>query len=212
MTAYLVRRVLWTIPTLFVVSFVSFMIIQLPPGDYVTAYAAELRHSGEYLTDAQEEAIRTKLGLNDPYLMQYWRWISNIVLRGDFGQSFHWNAPVSDLIWDRLALTLLLSTLSLLMTWAIAIPIGVYSATRQYSIGDYTFTIFGFLGKGSPDCLLALVLSWLMRMQIGFPGSLEFIDPEAYYQYVTMHGMIMVIYLLTALLLGGFGLKLLLGK
>ncbi len=161
MANFLWRRLLWAIPTLIVVSFISFIIIQLPPGDYVTAYAAELRNSGEYITAAQEDAIRTRLGLNDPILIQYVRWIGNIVLHGDFGQSFHWNAPVSDLIWNRLALTLLLSSLSLIFTWIIAIPIGVYSAQRQYSLLDYVFTVFGFLGKGIPDFLLALILMWV---------------------------------------------------
>ncbi len=160
MFSFIVRRTLWAIPTLIVVSFISFLIIQLPPGDYATAYAAELRHGGEYITLEQEDAIRTGLGLNDPIFVQYWRWISKIILHGDFGQSFHWNAPVSDLIWGRLALTLLLSSLSLVFTWIIAIPIGVYSAQRQYSFLDYLFTVFGFLGKGIPDFLLALVLMW----------------------------------------------------
>ncbi|SMY07273.1 ABC transporter permease [Flavimaricola marinus] len=161
MLSFILRRTLWAIPTLIVVSFISFLIIQLPPGDYATAYAAELRNGGDYITEAQEEAIRTQLGLNDPVLLQYGRWIGNILFHGDFGQSFHWNAPVSDLIWDRLALTLLLSTLSLVFTWIIAIPIGVYSAQRQYSFLDYLFTVFGFLGKGIPDFLLALVLMWI---------------------------------------------------
>ncbi|AJY48048.1 ABC transporter permease [Martelella endophytica] len=171
MANFLLRRILWAIPTLIVVSFISFIIIQLPPGDYVTAYAAELRNSGEYITAAQENAIRTQLGLNDPILVQYVRWIGNILLHGDFGQSFHWNAPVSDLIWSRLALTLLLSSLSLVFTWIIAIPIGVYSAQRQYSLLDYVFTIFGFLGKGIPDFLLALILMWIgfawMNIDVG---------------------------------------------
>lgn len=178
MLNYLVKRTLWAIPTLIVVSLISFIIIQLPPGDYVTAYAAELRNSGEHLTDAEEDAIRTALGLNDPIMVQYVRWISDIVLRGDFGQSFHWNAPVSDLIWDRLALTLMISTLSLVFTWIIAIPVGVYSATRQYSIADYVFTVFGFLGKGIPDFLLALVLMWMgfawLNMDVGGLISPEF--------------------------------------
>ena len=168
MYGFILRRTLWAIPTLIVVSFISFVIIQLPPGDYVTAYVAELRHSGEYITDVEEAQIRASLGLSDPILVQYWRWISDIVFRGDFGQSFHWNAPVSDLIWDRLALTLLLSTLSLVFTWIIAIPIGVYSPTRQYSVLDYVFTVFGFLGKGIPDFLLALVLMWISFVWLNF--------------------------------------------
>jgi peptide/nickel transport system permease protein len=161
MTAFIVRRALLAIPTLVFISFIAFVIIQLPPGDFVTAYAAQLRQSGEYLSAAQEAMLRDQFGLNDPLMVQYWRWITNIVLRGDFGYSLEWNAPVSTLIWDRLGLTLAISTVSLVLTWIIAIPVGVYSATRQYSFFDHLFTIFGFLGKGTPDFLLALVLMWI---------------------------------------------------
>jgi len=155
------RRVLWAIPTLIFVSILSFVIIQLPPGDYVTAYVAQLRHGGEYISDVQEAALRQQFGLNDPILVQYWRWISAIVLHGDFGRSLEWNMDVKDMIWDRLGLTLAISTLSMVFTWIIAIPIGVYSATRQYSVLDYIFTVFGFVGKGIPEFLLALILMWL---------------------------------------------------
>jgi peptide/nickel transport system permease protein len=161
MISFIVRRALVAIPTLIFVSFISFVIIQLPPGDYVTAYAAQLRQGGEYITALQEEMLRQQLGLNDPMLVQYWRWISNIVFRGDFGFSLEWNRPVGELIWNRLGLTLAISSLSLVFTWIIAIPVGVYSATRQYSVFDYLFTVFGFLGKGIPDFLLALVLMWI---------------------------------------------------
>ncbi|GAB4577022.1 MAG: ABC transporter permease [Roseibium sp.] len=180
MFGFIVKRMLWALPVLVVVSFVSFLIIQLPPGDYVTAMVAEMRNNGEFVTPLQEEEIRTALGLNDPIVIQYWRWISAIVFRGDFGQSFHWNAPVSELIWDRLAITLVLSTLSLVFTWIIAIPVGVYSATRQYSVFDYVFTVFGFLGKGIPDFLLALVLMWMgfawLNMDVGGLMSPQFED------------------------------------
>ena len=171
MVGFIIQRALWAIPTLIFVSFISFVIIQLPPGDYITAYVAQLRHGGEYITEAQEAVMRQQLGLNDPMLVQYWRWISAIVFRGDFGHSLEWNAPVSDLIWDRLAITLAISGLSLVFTWLIAIPVGVYSATRQYSAFDYIFTVFGFLGKGIPDFLLALVLMWIgfawMHIDVG---------------------------------------------
>jgi peptide/nickel transport system permease protein len=171
MIAFILRRSLLAIPTLIFISLIAFLIIQLPPGDYVTAYAAQLRHSGEYLTAVQEAALRDRLGLNDPILLQYWRWITAIVLRGDFGYSLEWNSPVSSLIWDRLAITLALSSVSLVITWAIAIPVGVYSATRQYSVLDYIFTVFGFLGKGTPDFLLALILMWIsfvyLNMDVG---------------------------------------------
>ncbi len=175
MIAFILRRALLAIPTLIFISFISFVIIQLPPGDYVSAYAAELRRTGDYITAAQEAAMRQQMGLNDPLLLQYWRWITAIVLRGDFGYSLDWNAPVSTLIWDKLALTLAISTLSLVFTWLIAIPVGVYSATRQYSFFDYVFTVFGFLGKGTPDFLLALVLMWIsfVYLQIDVGGLLS---------------------------------------
>jgi peptide/nickel transport system permease protein len=161
MLSFVIRRLLWAIPTLIAVSFISFVIIQLPPGDFVTAMVAEMRNNGEFVTLIEEEEIRNRLGLNDPMIVQYWRWISNIIFFGDFGHSFEWNAPVSELIWGRLGITLILATLSLVFTWLIAIPVGVYSATRQYSVFDYVFTVFGFLGKGIPDFLLALVLMWI---------------------------------------------------
>lgn len=161
MLSLIVNRILWAIPTLIFVSFISFVIIQLPPGDYVTAYVAQLRHSGEYITELQEAAMRQEFGLNDPLLAQYWRWISAIVMHGDFGRSLEWNMDVKDMIWDRLGLTLAISTLSMIFTWIIAIPIGVYSATRQYSFFDYIFTVFGFVGKGIPEFMLALILMWL---------------------------------------------------
>ena len=175
MVAFILRRALLAIPTLIFISFIAFVIIQLPPGDYVSAYAAELRRIGDYISPAQEEVMRQQLGLNDPLLVQYWRWISAIVLRGDFGYSLDWNAPVSSLIWDRLALTLAISSASLVITWLIAIPVGVYSATRQYSVLDYVFTVFGFLGKGTPDFLLALVLMWLsfVYLQVDVGGLLS---------------------------------------
>ena len=180
MLDYIVKRALWAIPTLIAVSFISFIIIQLPPGDYVTAMVAEMRNQGNFISIEQEETLRTQLGLNDPIILQYWRWISNIVFHGDFGQSFHWNAPVSDLIWGRLSITLALSSLSLVFTWIIAIPVGVYSATRQYSVFDYVFTVFGFLGKGIPDFLLALVLMWIgfawLNMDVGGLMSPEYAD------------------------------------
>jgi peptide/nickel transport system permease protein len=178
MVAFILRRALLAIPTLIFISFIAFVIIQLPPGDYVSAYAAELRRIGDYISPAQEAVMRQQLGLNDPLLVQYWRWITAIVLRGDFGYSLDWNAPVSTLIWDRLAITLAISSLSLVFTWLIAIPVGVYSATRQYSIFDYVFTVFGFLGKGTPDFLLALVLMWIsfvyLQLDVGGLFSPEY--------------------------------------
>ncbi len=171
MVAFILRRAFLAIPTLIFISFISFVIIQLPPGDYVTAYVAQLRQAGEYISVAREAQLREQFGLNDPMLVQYWRWITNIVFRGEFGYSLEWNAPVSSLIWERLGLTLAISSASLVITWLIAIPVGVYSATRQYSFFDHLFTVFGFLGKGIPDFLLALVLMWIafayMNLDVG---------------------------------------------
>lgn len=180
MVAFIARRAFLAIPTLVFISFISFVIIQLPPGDYVTAYAAQLRQAGEYISVAQEANLREQFGLNDPLLVQYWRWITNIVFRGDFGYSLEWNAPVASLIWDRLSLTLAISSLSLIVTWLIAIPVGVYSATRQYSILDHLFTVFGFLGKGIPDFLLALILMWFsfiyLQLDVGGLFSAQYQD------------------------------------
>ncbi|MDE2790822.1 MAG: ABC transporter permease [Paracoccaceae bacterium] len=173
-------RILWAIPTLIAITIATFVIIQLPPGDFATAYIAELIHNGETVDDAEAARIRTEFGLDRPYPIQFFDWIGGIVLRGDFGISFDWQLPVSDLIWERLGLTLLISTLSLLLTWAIAIPIGVYSATRQYSIFDHVFTVLGFLGRGIPDFLLALILMWLglvyFNFHVGGLHSPEFRD------------------------------------
>ncbi len=167
MVGFVLHRVIWAVPTLVLISIATFVIIQLPPGDYVTSYIAALQETGETIDAATAEQIRKSFGLDRPLAVQYFDWIGNIALRGDFGLSFDWNQPVSDLIWGRLGLTLLISTLSLLLTWAIAIPIGVYSATRQYSFLDYVFTVGGFLGRGIPDFLLAIILIWLGFLYLG---------------------------------------------
>lgn len=167
MGAFILHRIVWAVPTLVLVSIATFIIIQLPPGDYVTSYIAVLEEVGETIDEATAEQIRENFGLNRPLALQYFDWIGNIVLRGDFGMSFDWNQPVSELIWGRLGLTLIISTLSLIVTWIIAIPIGVYSATRQYSVLDYVFTVGGFLGRGIPDFLLAILLMWLGLLYFG---------------------------------------------
>ena len=149
--------------TFFAVSIVAFAIIQLPPGDFLTTLVASMASQGEQVDPAALEALRTRYGLGEPIWVQYFKWMSNIFLRGDFGQSFEWNQPVISLIWSRLMLTLLLSLSTLLFVWSVALPIGIYSAVRQYSMGDYTFTFLGFIGLAIPNFLLALVL-----MYVGF--------------------------------------------
>lgn len=161
MGAYILRRLLYMIPTVIIISMISFAIIQLPPGDYLTSLIAQLASSGESMNSAQVAALRERYGLDQPLFVQYWKWISNIVLHGDFGMSFEWNRPVSTMIWERLGLTFLVSFVTLLFVWAIALPIGIYSAVRQYSLGDYVFTFFGFVGLAVPNFLLALLLMYV---------------------------------------------------
>jgi peptide/nickel transport system permease protein len=161
MLQYIVQRVLAMIPTLIAISIVAFLIIQLPPGDYLTTYAANMMATGEDASQAELDSLRDQYGLGQPIHLQYLKWMRNILLHGDFGYSFQWNKPVAALIWQRLALTFALSLSTLLFTWLVAFPVGVYSAIRQYSIGDYLFTLLGFVGLGTPNFLLALVLMYV---------------------------------------------------
>ena len=161
MLGFITRRVLYMIPTFIAVSIVAFAIIQLPPGDYLTTLVASMASQGETVDPAALEALRSRYGLGEPMYVQYFKWMSNIFLHGDFGQSFEWNQPVIDLIWSRLALTFMLSLSTLLFVWAVALPVGIYSAVRQYSLGDYTFTFLGFIGLAIPNFLLALVLMYV---------------------------------------------------
>jgi peptide/nickel transport system permease protein len=167
MIGFIVKRLLWMIPSLFAVSFLAFVLIQLPPGDYVTTYIATLAASNEIVDQNAAAELRARFGLDQPFIVQYLKWITGIVTRGDFGLSFEWQQPVSELIWERMALTLVVTTSTLLMTWAIAFPIGVYSAVRKYSIGDYVATFLGFLGLAIPSFLLALVLMYVAVVQFG---------------------------------------------
>ncbi|GAA5016423.1 ABC transporter permease [Actinopolymorpha pittospori] len=163
MLGFVARRVVYMVATLFLISIVSFAIIQLPPGDFLTTLASKMGQQGETLDQAQLAALRERYGLGDSVATQYVKWISAILLHGDFGQSFEWNRPVSELLAQRLPLTIALAVSTLLLTWIIAFPIGIYSAVRQYSAGDYIFTTIGFLGLAIPHFLIALVL-----MYIGF--------------------------------------------
>jgi len=157
MLKYIERRVLMMIPTLIAISMVSFAIIQLPPGDFLTAYVSNMEAMGENIDEATIAGLRARYGLGQPMYVQYAKWIWG-VLHGDFGQSFRWNAPVSGLIWGRLGLTVIVSFCTLVFTWLVSFPVGIYSAVRQYSIGDYVSTALGFLGVATPNFLLALVL------------------------------------------------------
>ena len=168
MLAYVIRRVLYMIPTLFGISIVAFVIIQLPPGDYLTSYIARLSSMGATVDRAQIIALEQRYGLNEPIIQQYFKWISGIVLHGDFGQSFKYGlTPVSELIWDRLALSFVLSVVTLIVSWAVAFPIGIYSAVRQYSLGDYVFTFLGFVGLATPNFLIALIFLYVSFKYFG---------------------------------------------
>ncbi|UWM78356.1 ABC transporter permease (plasmid) [Rhizobium sp. WSM4643] len=167
MLVFIAKRLLWMIPSLFAVSFLAFVLIQLPPGDYVTTYIATLAASNEIVDQNTAAQLRERFGLGDPMLIQYFKWTWGILSRGDFGISFEWQQPVSDLIWERMALTLVLALSTLIATWAIALPIGVFSAVRKYSIGDYFFTAFTFFGLAVPSFLLALVLMYVAAVEFG---------------------------------------------
>jgi len=160
MLVFALRRILWMIPTLVIISIISFAIIQLPPGDYLTAYIAALEESGETIQQDEVAALRARYHLDEPYLVQYLKWLGGM-LHGDLGMSFEWNRPVGELIGERLFLTSMISLITLLVTWAIAIPIGIFSAVRQYSVWDYVFTFLGFIGLAMPGFLLALILMFV---------------------------------------------------
>ncbi|HOZ63256.1 MAG TPA: ABC transporter permease [Burkholderiaceae bacterium] len=167
MFVFIVKRLLWMLPFLIAISFLSFVLIQLPPGDYVTTYIATLAASNEIVDQNTAADLRNRFGLDQPMIVQYWKWISNIIFRGDFGLSFEWQQPVGDLIWERMALTLVLTLSTLLVTWGIALPIGVFSAVKKYSIGDYVVTFLSFLGLAVPSFLLALVLMYIAAVEFG---------------------------------------------
>jgi peptide/nickel transport system permease protein len=166
MLGYIVRRILLMIPTLVIISIISFVIIQLPPGDYLTTYAAQMSAAGDTIDAQALEAFKERYGLGQPIYVQYYKWVSGIILRGDWGQSMEWQKPVKELIWERLALTMLLSGVAILVSWLVAIPVGVYSATHQYSIPDYVMSVISFVGVGTPGFLLALIVMWLAMSQL----------------------------------------------
>jgi peptide/nickel transport system permease protein len=167
MLGYIVRRALMMIPTLFVISVLSFVIIQLPPGDFLTTYAAQLSEVGDTIDQAALEALEERYGLGQPMYVQYYKWMSGIFTRGDWGQSMEWHKPVKELIWERIGLTLVLALFAILVSWFISIPVGVYSATHQYSIPDYVMSILSFVGAGTPGFMIALVIMWMAMTRLG---------------------------------------------
>jgi peptide/nickel transport system permease protein len=167
MLRFITSRLISMVFTVWAISFVAFLIIQLPPGDYLTAYMANLSSTGERVDPQVLENLRRQYGLGEPFIVQYWKWVSGIVTRWDFGQSFEWKRPVTELIWGRLGNSILLEGLAVVVMWFVALPIGVYAAVRKYSLGDYLATVFGFLGLAVPNFLFALVLMYLSYAWFG---------------------------------------------
>ena len=162
MVAYIVRRLVLAVMTVWAISVLSFLIIHLPPGDYVTSYIASMSASGSAVSADEAQALREQLGLDKPIHVQYAKWMG-LILQGNFGMAMEWGRPVADVIGDRLMLTMVISVAAIVFTWGLALPIGIYSAVKPYSIADYAFTLIGFIGLAIPGFLLALVV-----MYIGF--------------------------------------------
>jgi peptide/nickel transport system permease protein len=160
MLTYIGRRLTLGLFTVWAVSVLSFIIIQLPEGDFVTTRLAELANNGNSSATFEADQLRAEYGLDQPIFVQYLSWIGN-VLQGEFGMSFDWHRPVADVLGDRLLLSMVVSVAAIIFTWAVALPIGVYSAVRRYSAGDYALTFIGFLGLAIPNFLLALILMYL---------------------------------------------------
>lgn len=176
MLAYLVRRFIIMLWTLAGISVLVFVIIQLPPGDYLSTYMAEIQAMGERIADEKIQFLREQYGLDKPLWQQYLVWVTGL-MQGDLGYSFEYNQPVADVIGDRLFLTLVLNFFTVLFIYVVSFPIGVYSATHQYSAGDTSLSFLGFLGLATPNFLLALILLYLANVWFGTSiGGL--MDPE----------------------------------
>ena len=166
MLRYIAHRLLIMVPTLIAISFIVFVVIQLPPGDYLTTLIEELRELGEPADLRQIAALRAEYGLDQPFLVQYFNWVVGLV-QGDLGYSFEYEQPVAQVVGDRLWLSFIVSFATIIFTWIVAFPIGVYSATHQYSWADNTLTFIGFLGLATPNFLLALVMVYLANVWFG---------------------------------------------
>lgn len=190
MLKYATRRLLYMLLLLLVLSMVSFMVIQLPPGDFLTSYIVELQQSGQPADEALVAALKQRYGLDKPMWHQYGKWMWGL-LQGDMGMSFERRQPVAELVRARLPITILISLLTTVFAYGVAVPIGIFSAVRQYSIADYAFTVIGFIGLAIPNFLLALVIMWLLYSQfntdIGGLFSPEFeLAPWSFARFVDM--------------------------
>jgi peptide/nickel transport system permease protein len=163
---YILKRLAVVPLMLFLFSVIAFALIQAPPGDFLTSYIAELAQGGSSLDQAQIEALRSQYGLDQPVYRQYFLWVGSL-LKGDLGISLEWRRSNAELIGERLLLTLALTLFSLIFTWIVAIPIGIISATKQYSVADYVFTVLNYIGLATPNFMLALVLMWVAFDRFG---------------------------------------------
>ncbi len=177
---YILRRTLMLIPIVIVMSMVAFFLIQLPPGDYVSFRIIQLQNTGVQVSEQQAAALKAQFGLDKPPVVRYLQWVTGIVTRGNWGYSLQWQEPVSQILAERVPMTVAISLAALLFSWIVAIPIGIYSATHQYSILDYLFTFVGFVGVATPGFLLALIFAWLLFVGFNFSVtgmfSKEFVD------------------------------------
>ncbi|MFC4599550.1 ABC transporter permease [Cohnella hongkongensis] len=169
MLQYTIKRILMAIPVILFISFIVFYIIQLPPGDYVSSYSAQMTAAGEVMTQEDMDRMRANLGLDRPVYEQYVIWIKKILLHGDFGFSFNYNKPVIDVVKQYMGLTLVVSLVTMVFQYLVAIPIGIYTAVKQYSVGDYVFSGISFLGMATPNFLLAIILMYLSYTWFGDP-------------------------------------------
>ena len=163
---YILKRLAVVPLMLFLFSVIAFALIQAPPGDFLTSYIAELAQGGSSLDQAQIQALRSQYGLDQPVYKQYFLWVGSL-LKGDLGISLEWRRSNAELIGERLLLTLALTLFSLIFTWIVAIPIGIISATKQYSVADYVFTVLNYIGLATPNFMLALVLMWVAFDRFG---------------------------------------------
>ncbi|GAL27277.1 oligopeptide transport system permease protein OppB [Vibrio variabilis] len=160
MSEYILKRLLYSIPTFIAVSIATFIIVQLPPGDYLTTLMVEMADSGG-IDESTLQALREQYGIGQPIYVQYFKWMHGILFDFNFGISFEKNLLVTELIFDRVGWTLVISLLTLIFIWLVALPIGIYSAVRKYSPGDYIATTLGFLGLATPNFVLALVIMYI---------------------------------------------------
>lgn len=171
MILYILRRLLMLVPIIVVRSGVAFFLIQLPPGDYVSMRIIQLQQTGVQVSEDMAQQLKAQFGLDKPPLLRYWQWVSGIVTRNNWGYSMQWQKPVNEILNERVPMTLAISIAALIFSWGVAIPIGIYSATHQYSVLDYLFTFTAFFGVATPSFLLALIMAWFLFTQFNFSAT-----------------------------------------